>query len=386
VVFDDTGLTLDAVLAFAASGVADEAGARAMAWVGGSDVLAGYIGDGTDTAWAGATAKVTLAALVRGEDPRAFGEAGTDLIERLESLEQPSGRFSDDSEFGDFSNTFTQALAVVALHRAAGVDPSPAAVELLQASQCPDGGFTEDLEPEGACTSQVDATAFAVQALLAVGGDGVEAALDWLISQQGTDGGFGANANSTGLAAQALAAGGRDGAAAAARTFLIGLQAGCDLPEDQRGRHRLRRRGPRRHRPAGDAAGRPRTGRRGLATLDAAGAAPLLPRSPAQRRPPLPPSRWPDPDRRLPPPPRWPPWRRPPPPTPGSTCAAPAPAPGRPRRSSPRSPRPRQRWGPPEPRPRRRRSSRPRPPADRARQRTRASPWSSTSQPSAAVW
>jgi hypothetical protein len=235
VVFDDTGLTLDAVLAFAAAGVADEAGVRAMAWIGRSDVLAEYIGDGTDTAWAGATAKVALAALVRGEDPRAFGAAGTDLILRLESLEQPSGRFSDDSEFGDFSNTFTQALAVVALHRAAGVDPSPAAVELLQASQCPDGGFTEDLEPEGACTSQVDATALAVQALLAVGGDGVEAALDWLISQQGADGGLGANANSTGLAAQALAAGGRDGAAAAARTFLIGLQAGCDHPEAQRG-------------------------------------------------------------------------------------------------------------------------------------------------------
>jgi hypothetical protein len=235
VVFDDTGLTIDAVLAFAAAGVADDAGASAMAWIGRSDVLSGYIGDGTDTAWAGGTAKVALTALVRGQDPRAFGEDGTDLIDRLESLEEPSGRFSDVSDFGDFSNTFTQALAVLALHRAPGVDPSAAAVDLLRASQCPTGGFTEELEPEGDCAGQVDATAFAVQALLAVDADGAEAALDWLISQQGTDGDVGANANSTGLAAQALAAGGRDGAAAAARTFLLGLQAGCDAAEDQRG-------------------------------------------------------------------------------------------------------------------------------------------------------
>jgi hypothetical protein len=277
VVFDDTGLTLDAVLAFAAAGVADQAAGRALAWVGRSDVLSGYIGDGEGTAWAGGTAKVALAAVVRSQDPRAFGQDGTDLIERLEALEQPSGRFADVSEFGDFSNAFTQALAVIALHRATGVAPSPAAVELLAASQCPDGSFTEELEPEGACSSQVDATAFAVQALLAVGADGTDAALDWLISQQGTDGSIGANANSTGLAAQALAAGGRDGAAAAARTFLIGLQGGCDVAEDQRGA------------VAFDAEGLDDTALRatpqailglagiGLATLDASGAAPAAP-------------------------------------------------------------------------------------------------------------
>jgi hypothetical protein len=233
VAFDDTGLTLDAVLAFAAAGVADDAGANAIAWVGRSDVLEAYIGDGTDVAWAGATAKVALGALVRGLDPRSFGDDGVDLIERLLARDGGDGRFSDTSEFGDFSNTFSQSLAILALHRAPAVSPSAAAIDVLLGAGCPDGGFADALEPQP-CTSQVDATALAVQALLAVGHPAAEAGLDWLAAQQTADGRIGGNANSTGLAAQALAVAERPEASAAVEA-LVGLQAGCDAPLEDRG-------------------------------------------------------------------------------------------------------------------------------------------------------
>lgn len=148
------------------------------------------------------------------------------------------GRFRDHSDWGDFSTPLTQSLAVLALSRAQDVSPSGAAVELLLAQQCDDGGFPNTFhapstEGPGPCASAVDTTAFVVQALDAAGEhDAVAAAASWLAGVQAADGSFGAadgiNTNSTGLAALALTLGGHDDAAAAARAWVYTQQDGCD--------------------------------------------------------------------------------------------------------------------------------------------------------------
>lgn len=243
-VFDGTdipspGLTIDATLAFAATGVAGSAAAVATDWLVTPDVVAGYLGAGEDEAFAGAHAKLAFGAEVQGLDPTAIGEV--DVLAGLLDLQSEDGRFQDRSEFGDFSNAFSQSFAILALAGApAGGVPAGVldlAVEFQLSEQCPDGGFPEQFAQD-TCTSDVDATAMVVQALLGAGQDPT-AALDWLADQQQPDGGFlgaaGVNANSTGLAAQALRAGGRDATADQAVAFLESLQVGCDGPDDQRG-------------------------------------------------------------------------------------------------------------------------------------------------------
>ncbi|OZV77045.1 peptidase [Micromonospora echinospora] len=236
VAYPDPGLTLDAVFAFAAAGVADDPAARALAWVTRPDIRDGYLGDGTTEAYAGATAKLTLAVQVRGGDPTAVG--GLDLVTRLRSLQAPDGRFTDRSAYGDYSNAFSQSLAILALARTATGVP-PTAGEWLAGTRCPDGGYPV-LPAQPTCVPDVDATALAVQALRAAGRPAdATAGLNWLVSVQRTDGGFTnaagtANANSTGLAAQALRDGGRPLAWARARSFLVGLQVGCaGVPADR---------------------------------------------------------------------------------------------------------------------------------------------------------
>ncbi|MBO4204641.1 peptidase [Micromonospora echinofusca] len=237
VAYPDQGLTLDAVLAFAAAGVADDSGARALAWVSRPDVRDGYLGDGVTEAYAGATAKLALAVQVRGADPTSVG--GVDLIARLRGLQAPSGRFTDRSAWGDYSNTFSQSFALLALARTPAGVPADAA-GYLAGVRCADGGFPVVPE-QPVCASDVDATALAVQALKAAGRSAeAGAGLRWLVSVQGTDGGFRnsggvANANSTGLAAQALAAGGRTLAWARARGFLASLQVCCTGAPADRG-------------------------------------------------------------------------------------------------------------------------------------------------------
>jgi len=236
--YPNQGETIDAVLAFAAAGTADGYAARAMAWLARPKVLAGYVGNGTSSSYAGATAKLALAAEVRGLNPARFG--GVNLIARLGALLTPSGRYSDHSSYGDFSNAFSQSLAILALHRRGGVPPR--AVAFLAASECGNGGFPLDFGTR-TCASDTDATALDVQALLAAGRRGpAERGLRWLAAQQAPDGGLtgaggGAapNANTTGLAGEAFGAAAWRHRAALARGFLIRLQAGCAAPAARRG-------------------------------------------------------------------------------------------------------------------------------------------------------
>jgi len=227
--FPDQGLTIDAIFAFAGARTAGDYGARAAAWLARPSILKGYIGNGTTSSFAGATAKLLLAAEVRGLNPARFG--GVNLPARLAALLTPSGRYSDHSTFGDFSNAFSQALAVIATSRLGRA--APTAVSFLAGTECSDGGFPLDFGA-GTCTSDPDATALDVQALLAAGRPGPAArGLNWLASVQRSDGGFASppstlsNANSTGLAGEAFAAAGRVFRAARARAFLTSVQVGC---------------------------------------------------------------------------------------------------------------------------------------------------------------
>jgi hypothetical protein len=228
VTYPDQGLTIDAIYAFAATGTARDYAARAISWLARPHILANYIGNGTAESYAGATANVLLASEVEGQNPATFG---VNLPARLASLLTPSGRYSDHSKFGDFSNAFSQSLAIIATRRLGDVAAS--AVSFLVSSECANGGFPLDFAQK-TCVSYPDATAMDVQALLATGQFGpAERGLQWLASVQKPDGGFIAppgtvpNSNSTGLAGEAFAAGGWFPQAGLARGFLLSVQVGC---------------------------------------------------------------------------------------------------------------------------------------------------------------
>ncbi|MEU5694529.1 prenyltransferase/squalene oxidase repeat-containing protein [Actinosynnema sp. NPDC020468] len=237
--FDDQGLTIDALFAFDAAGVARDNSDKMIAWLAKPDVIEGYVTDGEGGEYPAPIAKLALAAQAQGKDPRAFG--GVDLITRLGALLDPgTGRYRDKSDYEDTSNNFGQAFAVLVLTGAGGAPAK--AVDFLAGSACPDGGFP--LYPGLAeCKSDVDSTGMVVQALLKAGRtEAATKALDWLVAKQTADGGFSGtpptgtvNANSTGLAAQALRAGGRSDAATKAGEYLTGLQVGCSGEADRRG-------------------------------------------------------------------------------------------------------------------------------------------------------
>ena len=281
-VFPDYGLTLDAVFGFAAAGVAGDTAEAAMAWIGQPANLASYVGNGSTESYAGSLAKLSLSAQVQGLDPTAFGSGRVDVLARLRALITPSGRFSDKSSFGDFSNGFSQSYAVLTLARAGSVPP--AAVSFLAGTACPDGGFPQTFGG-ASCTPAVDTTAVAVQALAAAGdGAAAKAGIQWLVGAQRVDGSFvdvasgDPNANSTGLAGQALRTAGSTAAAGRAAAYLRSLQSGCTAPVARRGAIAFDRKGF-------DATIAPRATAQallglsgpGLLTLDGTGAEPAAP-------------------------------------------------------------------------------------------------------------
>lgn len=233
----DAGLTADGVYALAAAGVGKSTALKASAWLAQPAQLAPLIGDGEAESYVGGLVKLALVAQTLGTDAHKF--ADVDLLKRLAELQEESGRYRDkgDPEF-DTTNAFTQALAIIVLHRAAL--PAGKAVAYQVSTQCPDGGFPISFG-EPACKSDVDATVMVLQALVAAGEKTASVkAFDWLVAQQKPDGGFpsattGANANSTGLAVGALVAGGRAEAADKAVAYLRTLQVGCAGPQAQRG-------------------------------------------------------------------------------------------------------------------------------------------------------
>lgn len=254
----DYGQTADAVLALSAAGVG-RGTARAATRALQAHVL-DYTGGGdTNEYYAGPFAKLLVVAAARRTDPRSFGSSiRADLVGELRGLEcgprRPGcaatdrGRFSDISQFGDFSSMFSQSLAVLGLARATAAGPSQASVRYLLSQQCDNGAFPETLGAS-TCTPSVDATGYAVQALVTVGtpaaNDAAAEAGRWLVRRQHANGSFTGNetrnANSTALATQALDALDRTKRAGAGRSFLRSLQATCGAKPALRGSVRYSR-------------------------------------------------------------------------------------------------------------------------------------------------
>ena len=195
--YPDVGLTIDAILALDAAGVGQDSAAAATTAVAGS--LGSYLGpDFGDELYAGATAKALLLAIAQGQDPTTFG--GFDLPTLLDGREQENGRYTDLSQWGDYSNTIGQSLAIIALGRYDGTY-SQAAVDFLLAQQCTDGGR----------------------------------AMDYLAALVSSEAAVLQNANSAGLTAQALFLGGRLDEALTLMNFLMDLQLLCDAGDAVQG-------------------------------------------------------------------------------------------------------------------------------------------------------
>lgn len=231
--FVDYGGTADVAIALASTGTQDATLAKVLAY------LDAHIADYTDpkgTAggpYDGAAGKLALVTeIVRG-DPHDVG--GTDLISLLTSTvctaATPDGACSAAGDFHGAYAGLGQALPVLALTRA-GVTVPPAALLRLEQLQCTDGGFSSDLiAPGAACTSDVDTTGAALQALVLLPAESAFAqkATTYLLAQQRPDGGFsgaaGENTNSTALAVQGLiAAGASSTAVDNGLSFLASLQ------------------------------------------------------------------------------------------------------------------------------------------------------------------
>lgn len=216
--FVDYGLTADVALALASTGSQDPALAKVVGY------LRAHVGDYVDQTGAaggpygGAAGKLAVLAEVTGQHPAAFG--GVNLLTVLTGNVCTTGN-PDPNAFdactapGDFRGAYSgvsQALGVLALGRSGVPVPAPALTRLVQL-QCADGGFSSVLIAPGAvCTSDVDTTGYAVQALSLQPTRQSEVARGWqyLRTAQAPGGGWagaaGVNSNSTGLATQAVLA------------------------------------------------------------------------------------------------------------------------------------------------------------------------------------
>lgn len=194
----------------------------------------GYIAEGTSDP-AGRISWLILLVDATGGDPRSFG--GHDLVADLQSRYgvAEAGLYGVVDDYTPVTN---QSLALLAL-TGAGVTLAPAAIDWLTAQQCsspasaagawegyraPVGGSLEACEESSSfnfTAADSNSTAFAVQALVAVGSTGpVPAALSWLGAMQddttgSAAGGFGqrpgdtSDPNSTAVVIQAIVAAGQ---------------------------------------------------------------------------------------------------------------------------------------------------------------------------------
>ena len=211
-----------------------------------------YASPGKDI-YSGSTAKLVAFAQDSGGDPRDFG--GEDLLAQLEDRTgdegATKGRISDQSEFGDYANSFGQAWAVRGL-TLAGSDEAEAARDYLLQQQCESGFirlyFPKAKAPDQTCDGAkaapepVDTTALAYVLLHDLAEDdetlatALDAGIEYILGEQAEDGSFSGgsgapipNSNSTGLAGWALHLAGEDDAAAKAATWVHARQLGeCD--------------------------------------------------------------------------------------------------------------------------------------------------------------
>lgn len=189
----DWGLTIDTLIALKATGANDEIADKITATLEtrAFEYFSLDLWDTKGQRIAGATAKVLYAAVVSGAETGTFGEFDM-RQEVLDLIAGPdkgleAGRVKDKVTSGnDNSNTFDQSLAVLGLARSGEVPR--AAVDFLIDQQCSEGGFrlypyafggsgvTGNCDAEKDPVLDPDSTSMAVQALLAAAGEGVEGA------------------------------------------------------------------------------------------------------------------------------------------------------------------------------------------------------------------
>lgn len=222
------GAAADVILAAAAAGSGADAAAATFADI-----------DGVDGLEPGIVAKVLLAA---GALDEADGPTATDAEDALREAIVAEGEAA--GRVGTSTQLFTQSLAILALSTTDEGAPA-ATVDFLVDNGCDDGGFVFGGPTTCGDASDVDATAVAIQALLAAERDADAAdAVAWLVEQQDdATGGFASsglvNSNSSALAAQTLRAVGETAAADEAAAYVATLFEGCDAAEDVRGSYRF---------------------------------------------------------------------------------------------------------------------------------------------------
>jgi hypothetical protein len=248
------GETADAILSMDAAGEAQDAASRATKYLAAH--AASYAGTASGGYSPGAIGKLMLVAAAQHVSVRSFG--GIDLVTAVASTEgsgdaqpgeyqqNPPGTDPSDEYF----STVGQSLPILAMAESpdAADQPDAAAVSFLAGQQCSDGGWPSQLlnDPAAACAagSDVDSTAYAVQALLAAGDHGPAlTGLHFLKHVQHANGSFGAtpNSNSTAVAIEALAAGRRS--IHDAVVWLKGRQLGCSSSTRHRGAVRYEEKG-----------------------------------------------------------------------------------------------------------------------------------------------
>jgi hypothetical protein len=233
-----SGTTMDVVFALAAAGVGKDKTAAILTSVATHLNDYAQIADtsGKPGPSDGGIAKVAVAAIVAGADPRAFG--GHDLLATMKADECTTVSAPPANDFtvpncpavGAGRNVYSsisQSLIMIAQSRA-GVTPTAASLHYFESLQCADGGFTTDAVGGASCTSDVDATAYAAFALQALGGHAAALARadGWLAAARNPAGYWIAqsipNPDSTGLATAALAASGAD--VSISRSWLLAQQ------------------------------------------------------------------------------------------------------------------------------------------------------------------
>jgi hypothetical protein len=246
--FDDLGMTMDIGLSMDEVG-GDQAMVRQIRSAL-STRIAEYAAPSAGERYSGSLAKSLVFAQVSGADPRTYG--GLDLVAETEARVTASGpsagRLADLSAYGDFANSFGQALAVRGLS-VAGSAKAAAATDFMLKQQCSSGYFrvffTTDAAAadqscvEGTDPTDTDTTAFVVNQLAATSprtaavDAAIAKAVAWLAATQKADGSFvgsaftpDPNTNSTGLAASALAAAGTCEQAGRAAEWVTSLQVG----------------------------------------------------------------------------------------------------------------------------------------------------------------
>jgi prenyltransferase beta subunit len=197
--------TADALLAIVAAG-----GDVSAFDQGGNTLLTYLAANASSAASAGDLAKLIMAVIAAGENPREFG--GIDSVAKLEAMVAVDGTIG-----GDMDTFFNHILGVLALASAKRPIPA-AAVDNIKAAQQDVGSWAWDGTAE--TPGDTNTTAFAVQALVAAGesadSEAVTQALAYYKGIQNDDGGwpyqnpsdFGTatDANSTAVTIQAIIA------------------------------------------------------------------------------------------------------------------------------------------------------------------------------------